>query len=456
MQSHAKPERPALRCLALAAGLLIAGTLWMAPAAAIEIQDVQSRSGIRAWLVEDHANPIITLNFAFRGGAALDPVGKGGLANLAAATLDEGAGELDSQAFQRKLEDLAVSIRFEAGRDNFTGSLRTLTANSKEAYDLLRLALTQPRFDSKAVERIRRQILAGLRRSAENPRDIARRTLMRQFFPDHPYGRPGDGTPETVPLIKRADLRVFVHQRLARNNLVVGIVGDISAGQTARMLETVFGALPEKAAPWTLDDVQAKPANRTIVIDKPVPQSIIRFGHAGIKRDDPDFFAAYIMNYVLGGGGFESRLYEEIREKRGLAYSAWSYLAPMNSAGLVLGGAGTANERAGETVKVLRQVWRAMADKGVTPSELRDAKTYLTGSYSLRFTSSRRIASILVGIQLQRLGIDYIKKRNGLIAAVGHADVNRVANKLLKPDAITLVVVGKPKNLPAQSNTKDH
>jgi zinc protease len=253
-----------------------------------------------------------------------------------------------------------------------------------------------------------------------------------------------------VPLIKLADLRVFAAQRIARDNLVVGIVGDITPAQTAAMLDKVFGGLPDKAAPWKLPDVQAAPGKRTIVIDKPVPQSIIRFGHGGIKRDDPDFFAAYVMNYVLGGGGFESRLYEEVREKRGLAYSAWSYLSPMNAAGLVLGGAGTANERAGETVDVMRDVWRRMADKGVSAKELEDAKTYLTGSYSLRFTSSRRISSILVGIQLQRLGIDYIERRNGLIAAIDKVDVNRVAKKLLRPDGITLVVVGNPINVTAQ------
>jgi zinc protease len=434
----------------LAALALIAGALMSAPAGAIEIQEIKSKSGITAWLVEDHANPIITLNIAFRGGSALDPEGKEGLANLAASTMDEGAGDLDSQAFQRKLEDLSVSLRFGSGRDNFTGRLRTLTVNSSEAFGLLAMALTKPRFDSKAVERVRRQILAGLRSSAENPNDIASRALMRLLFPNHAYGRPSTGTLQTVPLIKLADLRVFVHQRIARDNLVVGIVGDITPAQTAAMLDNVFGLLPAKAVPWNLPDVQATQGKRTIIIDKPVPQSIIRFGHAGIKRNDPDFFAAYVMNYVLGGGGFESRLYEEVREKRGLAYSAWSYLSPMNAAGLILGGAGTANERAGETVDVMRDVWRRMADKGVSPKELEDAKTYLTGSYSLRFTSSQRISSILVGIQLQRLGIDYIEKRNGLIAAIGQADVNRVAKKLLHPDGITLVVVGQPKNVTAQ------
>ena len=430
--------------------LLAVLSLWTAPVDAIEIKNVMSPAGITAWLVEDHSNPIITMNIAFRGGSALDPDGKEGLAVLAASTLDEGAGDLDSQAFQRKLEDLSISLSFNSRHDTFTGGLRTLTQNSAEAYRLLRLALTNPRFDFEAVERIRRQILAGLRRSADAPRSIANRALMRQFFPDHPYGRPHDGTLETVPLIKLADLRAFQKQRIARDNLVVGIVGDITVDQAKRVLDNVFGALPKKATSWKLPEVQARPGSRTIIIDKPVPQSIIRFGHAGIKRDDPDFWAAYIMNYLLGGGGFESRLYEEVREKRGLAYSAWSYLSPMNASGLVLGGAGTANARVAETIDVLRGEWRRMAENGVSAAELEIAKTYLSGSYSLRFTSSQSIASILVGIQLQRLGIDYIQRRNELIAAVSQADVNRVAKKLLKPDGITLVVVGKPRNVQAQ------
>jgi len=430
--------------------LLAVLSLWTAHVDAIEIKNVMSPAGITAWLVEDHSNPIITMNIAFRGGSALDPDGKEGLAVLAASTLDEGAGDLDSQAFQRKLEDLSISLSFNSRHDTFTGGLRTLTQNSAEAYRLLRLALTNPRFDFEAVERIRRQILAGLRRSADAPRSIANRALMRQFFPDHPYGRPHDGTLETVPLIKLADLRAFQKQRIARDNLVVGIVGDITVDQAKRVLDDVFGALPKKATSWKLPEVQARPGSRTIIIDKPVPQSIIRFGHAGIKRDDPDFWAAYIMNYLLGGGGFESRLYEEVREKRGLAYSAWSYLSPMNASGLVLGGAGTANARVAETIDVLRGEWRRMAENGVSAAELEIAKTYLSGSYSLRFTSSQSIASILVGIQLQRLGIDYIQRRNELIAAVSQADVNRVAKKLLKPDGITLVVVGKPRNVQAQ------
>jgi zinc protease len=439
-----------LRNLFRFVAVLVVCLLMAAPSFAIEIKEVKSKLGVSAWLVEDHCNPIITVNFAWRGGATLDPAGKEGLANLVASTLDEGAGELDSQAFQRALEDLAISLSFESSRDRFSGSLRTLTRNKDRAFELLRLAITNPRFDSDAVERIRGQILSGLRRSSENPNRIAGRELMKAFFPNHPYGRPSRGTLESVPLIKLADLKVFVAERMARDNLVISVVGDISPSELAAVIDATFGPLPAKASPWTLEEASAPDKGRTIVIDKDIPQSLIRFGQPGIKRDDPDFFAAYVMNYVLGGGGFESRLYEEVREKRGLAYSAWSYLLPFNHSALVMGGAGTANARAAETIKIMQGEWKRMADAGLSAQELADAKLHLTGSYALRFSSSRRIAGMLTGIQLEKLGIDYIDKRNGFIQAVTLVDVNRVAKKLLKPDGLTTVVVGRPAGVTSQ------
>ncbi len=438
----------AAKFLLAAFGVIVA--VWGAPVHSIEIQKVVSPKGIVAWLVEDHANPIINVKFAFRGGAALDPMGKEGLANLVASTLDEGAGNMDSQAFQQELEDLSISLSFRADLDSFSGSVRTLTRNHDRAFELLRLAKTQPRFDEEAVERIRSQILAGIRRSSEDPRRIAGRTLIKTLFPDHPYGRPSRGTAESVPVIKLVDLKLFVAQRLAKDNLVIGVVGDITPAALGKLLDATFGSLPAKASPWTLDEAKTNSGNRTIVIDKPIPQTVIRFGQAGIKRDDPDFFPAYVMNYVLGGGGFESRLYEEVREKRGLAYSAFSYLSPFNHAGLIMGGAGTANARVAETVKILKDEWRRMSDQGLSAEELKDAKTYLTGSYPLRFSSSGRIASMLTGIQLERLGIDYINKRNSFIQEVSLDDVNRVAKKLLDPDNLTLVVVGKPDGITSQ------
>ena len=430
------------RCLAfLFALLLLTAAL---PARAIEIKEVISPKGIKAWLVEDHTNPIITLSVAFRGSSALDPVGKEGLANLAASTLDEGAGDLTSQQFQRTLEDLAISLSFNAGRDDFSGSLRTLTRNQETAFDLMRLALTKPRFDSEAVERIRNQILAGIRRNSENPRRIAALNFYRKMFPDHPYGRPSDGTLDSVRVIKLVDLKLFVGQRLARDNLIVSAVGDVTPDKLKSVLDRVFGSLPAQAASWKIGETKPKSSNETLVIEKQIPQSVILFGQAGIKRSHPDFYAAYVMNYVLGGGGFESRLYEEIREKRGLAYSAYSYLYPLDHAGLIIGGAGTANARANETISVLKEEWRRMSHKGLSPQELKDAKTYLTGSYALRFSSSQRIARMMTGIQLEKLGIDYIRKRNSYIEAVTLADTNRVAAKLLDPESLTTVIVGKP------------
>jgi len=436
--------RSLLVAFVLSAGVLAAAVLSAVPARAVSIERVVSPGGIEAWLVRDHSNPIISMRFAFRGGAALDPANRVGLANFAASTLDEGAGDIDSTAFQGKLEDLVITIRFSAGRDAFTGRLVTLTENRDTAFNLLSLALTKPRFDSEPVERIRAQILAGIRQDTENPGAIAGKTLFKTLFPSHPYGLPTAGFKDDVSAITRADLKSFTTERLAKDNLIIGVVGDIKAETLAALLDSTFGRLPEKAKPWALPEAEPEGAGRTIVIKKSVPQSSIVFAEKGLKRNHPDFYAAYIMNYVFGGGGFNSRLYSTIREKRGLAYSVYSGLHPLDRAGLIFGAAGTANANVAETLSLLRREWKRMADKGMSEQELADAKTYLTGSYPLRFTSSGSIAAMLVGIQMDNLGIDYMDRRNGLIEAVSLADVNQIAGTLLNADKLTIVVVGKP------------
>jgi zinc protease len=423
---------------------VIALLTFAAPAAAIDIKQVKSPAGINAWLVEDHTNPIVTLSFAWRGGAALDPAGKEGLANLVASSLDEGAGDLDSQAFQGKVEDLAAQISFRAGLENFTGSFAALSETQDEAFDLLRLAINKPRFDDAAVNRMRLQIASGLRRKTESPRDLAAKELMEQLFPSHPYRRDVDGTLDTVPVIKIADMRQFMTERLARDNLIVAAVGDITPAQLEKRLDQLFGALPMKAKPWLLARPTPAAADRVIVIDKAVPQSVIRWGQAGVLRKDPNFFAAYIMNHILGGAGFESRLMTEVREKRGLAYSTSSSLATLEQAGLLMGAADTRNDSAAKTLEVVRVEWQRMHDVGVTQDELSDAKTYISGSYALQFSSSSAISGVLLGIQLDELGIDYIDRRDKLIAAVSANDVNKIAKTLLTPDKLTIVVVGKP------------
>lgn len=426
-----------------------------APARAIDIERVTSPGGIEAWLVQDHSNPIIAMEFLFDGGVALDPAGKEGLAEMAAALLDEGAGELDSQAFQQRLEDLSIGLSFRAQFDSFGGGLKTLTENRDTAFELLRLALTAPRFDAEAVDRIRSQILTILARNEKNPGRVAGRAWWSAAFPGHPYGRPQDGTPETVKAITAADLKRFVAQRFGRDNLILAVVGDIAPDQLKPLLDKTFGGLPAKAAPVEVADTGPKDTGSVTVIRRPVPQSIVIFGQRGIKRDDPDWYAAHVMNYVLGGGGFISRLTTEVREKRGLAYSISSWLNPLDHAAVISGSVGTQNARVGESIEIIRAEWKRMRDMGISEAELADAKTFLTGSFPLRLDSTDSIASVLVAVRRHNLGIDYLNKRNGFIDAVTVADVQRVAKRLLDPEKLTFVVVGQPENLKGAADPEE-
>jgi zinc protease len=425
------------------------------PAVAVTVERVESPGGIVAWLVRDSMVPLVSIEFSFRGGAALDPAGKTGLANLTSSLLDEGAGDMDSQAFQGKLSDLAVSISFSAGMDTIRGSLKTLNRTRDEAIDLLALAMTEPRFDEDAVERIRQQILTVLVRQSTDPNKIAGRVWWKAAFPDHPYGLSSQGTAETVAAITADDMRRLVTERFARDQLIVGVVGDITPEELGPLLDRAFGGLPAKGKPFTLDGPEPQAAGQIFVVESDVPQSVVLFGHGGIKRDDPDYYIAYTMNYILGGGGFASRLYEEVREKRGLAYSVYSYITPLSAAGIYTGGVSTANARVGESIDVIRAEWTRMRDAGVSEEELKDAKTYLTGSFPLRFTSTNSIARMLVGMQYNNLGIRYIEKRNALIETVTLEDVGRVAKRLLKPEALTVVVVGKPDGVKATAEAPE-
>ncbi len=418
-------------------------------AAATEVREVTSPGGITAWLVEDHANPVVSMRITFRGGAALDPEGREGLANLVSSTLDEGAGELDSEQFQRQLEDSAITLRFEAGKDRFSGRLHTLTQNLDRSAQLLNLALTRPRFDDEPVGRIKSQIAASIRRNMERPGDIAAKAFFKNMFPNHGYARPSEGTEQGIAAITQSDLKGFVARRLSRDNLVIGVAGDISADDLAAFLDKAFDGLPQTAAAKAVEETTANATGRMEVIERPVPQSVILFGHGGIKRDDPDYYAALVVNHILGGGSFTSRIYNEVREKRGLAYSAGSSIYPFDHAGLVIGQAGTENAAVGETIAVIRDEWRKMAASGVTEAELADAKTYITGAFPLRFTSSSAIAGIMVAMQLNNLGIDYIDRRNDYIAAVDLTTASRVARELLDVKRLDFVVVGQPTGLQA-------
>jgi zinc protease len=434
---------------ALPLGLLVmVGALGAAPAThgASKVERVVSPGGIEAYLINEPSIPFLSLALHFRGGAALDPPGKAGRAYMVSGLLDEGAGELDSQAFRTELEDRAIRLSFDAERDSVSGQLKTLSEQRERAFELLRLALVEPRFDPEPVERIRNQIQAELRRRAEDPDYLVSLKWFETAFPDHPYGRPTRGTVESVATITGDDLRQFTHERFAKDNLTVGVAGDVTADELGRLLDLAFGDLPDTSAPIAVAD--AEPAGGgTVVVRKRVPQSWAMFGQEGLARDDPDFYAAYVTNHLLGGGGFTSRLTEEVREKRGLAYSVYSYLYPMDHAPLWLGGVGTANAAVDESIRLVRHEVARMAAGDVGAAELADAKTYLTGSFPLRLTSNDQIASMLVSIQVDDLGIDYLEKRNGYIEAVTLEDVRRVAARLYHPDRLLVVVVGDPTGL---------
>ena len=427
------------------------------PAEALDIERVVSPGGIEAWLVEEHQVPMIVMKAAWRGGAAYDPQDKQGLANMVSGLLDEGAGDMDSQTYQKALDDNAVKLGFDAGRDHFSTSLTTLADRRDEAFRLFALAIGKPRFDKPAVERIRAQILTNLSQNKEDPNWLAGRAWFKAAFGDHPYARPTDGTPESVKAITESDLKDYTKRVLAKDNLKIAVVGPITPEELGPLLDKAFGDLPAHADLPKIPDVKIETGKKPVVVEKPFPQSVVLFGTRGMKRDDPDFIPAYVMNYVLGGGSFSSRLMEQVRVKRGLVYSIGSSLYPLDHAGFFFGQFGTKNKTVGVSLKIVREQLAHMAKSGVTAEELKDAKTYLTGSYPLRFDSNSSIANQLLGIQLENLGIDYVEKRNGMIEAVTQADIQRAAKRILGSGKWLVAVVGQPnlsEDVPAEGDMK--
>jgi zinc protease len=429
---------------------LLALPLLAAPAFATTIERVVSPGGIEAWLVHEPAVPMIAIDFAFVGGAAQDAPGKGGTASLVASLLDEGAGDLDAKTFHARLERKAIELGFQAERDTLRGTLRTLTENKDEAFEYLRLAVTQPRFDQSDVEVIRAQMLSMLRRATTSPTDIANLRWWQVAFADHPYGRPVNGTLESVPTVTIADLKDYTHRVLARENLKVAVVGDIDAETVKVMLDRVFGGLPAQPELKPVANVSPQGLGRRIVVKVDVPQAVVAFGGPGIARKDPDFMAAYIVNHILGGGAFSSRLYQEVREKRGLAYSVYDSLVWLNHSALFLGGTATRADRAGETLDVIDKEIHRLADDGPTADELAKAKAYLNGSFVLNLDTSSKIAALLVQLQLDGLGIDYFTRRPEMINGVTLEDARRVAKRMLD-SGMLVTVAGRPEGIASTS-----
>jgi len=416
-----------------------------AAAHAVNVQKIESPRGVRAWLVEDYAVPLVSLEFAFHGGASRDPQGRNGSATIFSGLLDEGAGDLDSQAFHRALDEKAIELSFHADQDKISGRMRTLQRNLDRAGALLALSLNAPRFDAEPFERVREQVKAHLRHEMNDPGAVAWRGFKARIFAGHPYQNPSDGTAETLDALQRPDMATLKQKWLARDALNIGVVGAIDAERAGRLLDEGFAALPAKA---DLAEVGPAPflglgGERTIDID--VPQTTIRFGRPAPGRHDPDYIPAFVLAHILGGGtGLSSRLFREVREKRGLAYTAYAGLSTQDHASFLQGGTTTKNERARESLDVIRGEILDMAENAVSEEELDKGKRYLIGSYPLRFDTSTKIAGQLVQMQLDGYGTEWLVERNERIRAVTLADARRAAQRLFGDGALSVVMVGRP------------
>jgi zinc protease len=419
--------------------------------AEVNIQELTTPGGLNVWLVEEHSIPFVALELRFRGGASLDAPGKRGATNLMTALLEEGAGDMDAQAFSRARDNLAASFSYDVNDDALSVSARFLTENRDQAVALLRESLLNPRFDQTAIDRVKAQIASIIQSDEQDPRALASKAFRTLVYDGHPYGSSLNGTLESVAALTRADIQAAHHAVLARDRIYVSAVGDITAEELTKLLDDLLGGLPATGAPLPGPAKLNLPGGVKLV-EFDTPQSVATFAQPGIDRNDPDFFAAFILNHILGGGSFESRLMQEVREKRGLTYGIYSYLADRDYAQLWMGSVASANDRIAQAIQVIRDEWARIGRDGVTAAELQDAKTYLTGAYPLRFDSNSNIADIAVFMQMEGLPTDYITTRNDRVNAVTLDEINRVARKLVTPDTLTFVVVGKPEGLEATLN----
>jgi zinc protease len=412
-----------------------------------KVKTLISPGGIEAWHVESDMVPLIAVAFIFEGGSAHDPAHKPGVAQMLARLLDEGAGEYNSDAFQERLAGRAIELSFNAGNDGIGGSLKTLVKHADEAFDLLRLALAEPRFDQDAIERVRAQTIAGLRYQQNDPGVMATRRFFEEAFAGHPYGRSTSGTPESVAAITRDDL-VAMHQAIiTRGRIKVAVVGAIDADRLSGLLDKVFGSLPEAKPLPIIEPTILKQVGSRFVVDLDVPQSVIRFGTQGIAWREPDFIPAYVLNHILGGGAFTSRLFQEVREKRGLAYSVGTSLVSYRSAAMTWGYTATKNERVTECLQVIADEIARLKTDGPSDEELQKAKDYLIGSYALGFDTSTKIAHTMVQIAFEGLGVDYIARRNALVAAVTQDDIHNAAERIFGDGKMLTVIAGRPTGL---------
>lgn len=411
-----------------------------------EIQRIVTDNGVEAWLIQEPSTPVIAVSILFNGGAASDPERLTGLSSLAVSLLDEGAGRLNAEKFQEILAEKAINMSFNNGPDNISVDMTTLADNKEKAFELLNTVLTKPRFDRRAVRRVKEQMYAAIESRKGQPTSLVYERWLKQVYKNHPYSRLLP-TKSGIRGITRANLKGLVRNRFTKDNMYIGVVGNISAEELKPLLETAFANMPDISHVREVPPYTPELSPRIDVLSMDVPQSAVRFGHRGIARNDPDFYTALLVNYTFGSGGFASRLFKEVREKNGLAYSVGANLSTIKASPMIIGTAGSDNAKMAAAIDIIKAEWKKMEEYGPTEKELKDAKTYLTGSFPLTFSESSGLASFLAGMQYNDLGIDYLNRRNDIMNSVTLEQAQAVARRLFLPDNLFFVVVGKPANL---------
>ena len=413
---------------------------------AARIQSVRSPEGIEAWLIEDHALPILSMSFGLRGGSARDPAGMAGAGRMLLDLLREGAGPLAEDAFRRELGAHGIRLAFGLRPDRVVGQLKTMTRCADRAFALLGLALGEPHLAPRSVEQVRERVTAEVRQDLGRPEVVATRGFFGLGFAGHPYGCPAAGDPETLARITRDDLVALHAGGIGRAGLRVAVVGAVSAEALGPLLDRAFTHLPAGAEP-AIEPVALGHLGERAVTRLDRPQATLRFGRPAFPTHDPDFPAALVAVHCLGGMTMTSRLFREVREHRGLCYNVWAQLQALDGAFTLVGGTATGNARAAEALDVIEAEIRRLARDGLDREELERAKGYLIGSDALRLDTGEAIAGRLLDLQFDGRDRTWLDMRNQRIASVTLADSARAIGRLVGDGALLTVIAGNPADL---------
>ena len=399
-------------------------------------------NGMVLLLSEKHSIPMVTVNMAIKAGNIAVPADKPGLASITAGLLTQGTEKRSAKQISGEIDFIGGSLSTGGGEDFASASLKVLKKDLRKGLDLLSDVLMHPVFDQKEIDRKVKTTLAEIQRQKEEPAVVAGEAFEKIVYGDHPYGRTSEEVAAYLPKLTRQDILDFYTGRYGPDDTIIAVVGDVTEAEIVPLLAEYFKTW-KRAARSAPARPQVPALDKTIIkkIDKSVTQASIDIGNIGISRENPDYYAVTVMNYILGGGGFSSRLMDNIRDNKGLAYDVHSAFSAQKETGLFQVSIQTKNESANEVIAETLKEMRRIQNDPVSDKELADAKAYLTGSFPLRMDTSAKIASILTSIEVYNLGLDYPQKYPGLINAVTREDVQRVAKKYLRPDSAVIVVV---------------